>query len=246
MTKFLRDVGEYFLLLKDVFRFNSNRKLLYRQFVVELKTLGLESLGIVIIVSMFVGAAITLQLADNLSNPIYPRWVTGYASRKAIVLEFAPTIISLILAGKVGSRIASELGSMRISEQIDALDVMGVNSANYLIAPKVLANLLFNPFIIIISVFFSLFGGWIISTANSLITTYEYIDGLQLDFTSFEVTYAIIKGLVFAFIIATVSCYRGYTVKGGSLEVGRASTRAVVESSIILIISNLMITQLLL
>lgn len=244
--KFFNDVGSYFLLMKEVFKFSTNRKLLKKQFVVELKTLGLESLGIVIIVSIFVGAAITLQLASNLSNPIYPRWITGFASRKAIVLEFAPTIINLILAGKIGSRIASELGSMRISEQIDALDVMGVNSANYLISPKVLACLFFSPFIIIISVFFSLVGGWCICLLNDLLSTYEYIDGLQLDFEPFEISYAIIKGIVFSLIISTVSCFRGYTVRGGSLDVGKASTKAVVESSIILIISNLIITQLLL
>ena len=244
--KFLSDVGSYVLLMKDTFKFTNNRKIFKKQFFHEIQTLGIESLAIVGIVSIFVGAAIVLQLASNLGNPIYPRWITGYTARRGIMLEFAPTMISLILAGKVGSRIASELGSMRISEQIDALDVMGVNSANYLILPKLLACLFFSPFIIIISVFLSLAGGWVSCVAGGYLSSYEFIDGLQLDFVPFEMTYAIIKGVVFAFIIATVSSFRGYTVRGGALEVGRASTQAVVESSIILIIFNLIITQLML
>ena len=244
--KFFSDAGSYILLMKDTFKFTNNRKIFKRQFFHEIQTLGVESLVIVGIVSIFVGAAIVLQLASNLANPIYPRWITGFTARKGIMLEFAPTMISLILAGKIGSRIASELGSMRISEQIDALDVMGINSANYLILPKILACLFFSPIIIVISVFLSIAGGWISCVASGYLSSYEFIDGLQLDFEPFDMSYAILKGIVFAFIIATISSFRGYTVRGGALEVGRASTQAVVESSIVLIIFNLLITQLLL
>lgn len=243
---FFSDIGNYFLLLKDVFKRPQNRHLYKDQVFSEMVSIGIGSLPIVAVVSIFMGAAVVIQLAANLDNPIYPLWVNGFASRKTIVLEFSPTIISLILAGKVGSRITSEIGSMRISEQIDALDVMGVSSASYLILPKMIACLLFNPAIITLSIFLALFGGGVAGHLSGLITMTNFLMGLRLEFQAYEIFYAIIKGVVFAFIITSVSGYRGYTVKGGALEVGKASTRAVVESSVILIITNLVLTQLLL
>ncbi len=241
---FFKDLGSYILLLKDVFKVPENKKLYRKKLFFELKVLGIDSLPIVGVISIFVGAAIVIQLAANLKNPIYPTWITGYISRESVMLEFAPTMINLVLAGKIGSRIASELGSMRISEQIDALDVMGINSASYLILPKIVACLFFSPIIIIISIFLALWGGWFFGVATGALTTYEYLDGLQLDYKGTALVYGLIKGFVYSFIISSVSSYRGYTVTGGALEVGRASTRAVVESCIILIISNLIITQI--
>ena len=244
--KIFSEIGLYLILLKNVFQVPENPKLYRKKLVFELQTLGINSLPIVAVISIFVGAAIVIQLAANLSNPIYPRWITGFSSREGIMLEFAPTMINLVLAGKIGSHIASELGTMRITEQIDALDVMGVNSASYLILPKIVACLLFSPIIITVSTFLALLGGWFFGTITGVISSYDYLDGLQLDYTNHSLFVGLVKGFVYSFIISSVSAFRGYTVEGGALEVGRASTRAVVESCITLIIANLIITNLLL
>ena len=244
--KIFSEIGLYLILLKNVFQVPENPKLYRKKLVFELQTLGINSLPIVAVISIFVGAAIVIQLAANLSNPIYPRWITGFSSREGIMLEFAPTMINLVLAGKIGSHIASELGTMRITEQIDALDVMGVNSASYLILPKIVACLLFSPIIITVSTFLALLGGWFFGTITGVISSYDYLDGLQLDYTNHSLFVGLVKGIVYSFIIASVSAFRGYTVEGGALEVGRASTRAVVESCITLIIANLIITNILL
>lgn len=208
--------------------------------------LGLESLGIVAIISVFMGAVVTIQTAFNTDHPLLPIYAVGFATRQSIILEFSPTIISLILAGKVGSRIASEIGTMRVTEQIDALDIMGVNSANYLILPKVVAAMLINPLLVIISMFLGILGGWLASTFTGLVMSAHYIYGIQLDFSAYDVFYALVKTVVFAFLITTTSSFKGYFVKGGSLEVGKASTRAVVQSSILIILFNLILTQMLL
>ncbi len=244
--KIFSEIGAYLILLKNVFQIPDNPRLYRKKLVFELQTLGMNSLPIVAVISIFVGAAVVIQLAANLNNPIYPRWITGFSSREGIMLEFAPTMINLVLAGKIGSHIASELGTMRITEQIDALDVMGVNSASYLILPKIVACLIFSPIIITISIFLALLGGWLSGTITGVISSYDYIDGLQLDYTNHSLMISLVKGFVYSFIIASVSAFRGYTVEGGALEVGRASTRAVVESCITLIIANLIITNLLL
>ena len=245
MKKFIDTIGSYFMLLGKVLRRPDNGKAFRRQLFFEMKVLGLESLPIACIISAFVGAAVVIQLAASLSNPIYPTWITGYTSRKAIMLEFAPTMIGLVLAGKVGSRIASELGTMRITEQIDALDIMGVNSANYLILPKIAAFMIFSPIIVTLSVFSALAGGWLFGMISGAMSSYEYLDGLQLEFASYDMFYGITKGIVYNFIIASVSSFRGYSVSGGALEVGQASTRAVVESCIVLIVANLILTSIL-
>jgi phospholipid/cholesterol/gamma-HCH transport system permease protein len=244
--KIFSEIGLYLILLKNVFQVPENPKLYRKKLVFELQTLGINSLPIVAVISIFVGAAIVIQLAANLSNPIYPRWITGFSSREGIMLEFAPTMINLVLAGKIGSHIASELGTMRITEQIDALDVMGVNSASYLILPKIVACIIFSPIIITVSTFLALLGGWFFGTITGVISSYDYLDGLQLDYTNHSLFVGLVKGFVYSFIISSVSAFRGYTVEGGALEVGRASTRAVVESCITLIIANLIITNLLL
>ncbi|HWR75208.1 MAG TPA: ABC transporter permease [Bacteroidales bacterium] len=212
----------------------------------EVISLGIRSIGIVTIISFFMGAVITLQTAYNTENPIYPTYLIGLGCRDSILLEFSSTIVALILAGKVGSNIASEIGTMRVTEQIDALELMGVNSASYLILPKIVATLLFNPLLTLISIIVGIVGGWIAGTASGVITSQDFIYGIQYSFIPYYVTYAIIKTLFFAFIITSISAYQGYYVEGGSLEVGRASTKAVVYSSVTLLLFNVILTQLLL
>lgn len=244
--RFLSGFGAYWMLLGKVFSRPEKPVIYYRQTMKELVSLGLRSIGIVIIISFFMGAVITLQTAYNTENPIYPTYLIGLGARDSIILEFSSTIVALILAGKVGSNIASEIGTMRVTEQIDALELMGVNSASYIILPKVVATLIFNPFLTLISIITGIVGGWIVGTTAGVITSSDYIYGIQYAFIPYYITYALIKTLFFAFIITTVSSYHGYIVEGGSLEVGRASTKAVVYSSVFILLVNVILTQLLL
>lgn len=238
-------IGNYFLLLGKVFSPPGKRKLFWKQVVGEMNQLGFDSIPLVSLVSIFVGAAIAIQLEINMDSPWIPIYSVGFATRKAIVMELAPTIIGLILAGKIGSHIASQLGTMRITEQIDAIEVMGMNSASYLILPKIIACLIFNPILIMLSIVAALFGGWWAAVSIGNMTSYEFIYGLQSFPHPFDLAYAIIKTVVFAYFISSISSFYGYTVQGGALEVGRASTKAVVNSSIAIILSNLVLTQLL-
>lgn len=246
MIKFLSQLGRYFLLLKKVFSKPEKPSVYYKQTMHELVFLGLNSIGIVTIVSFFMGAVITLQTAYNTENPIYPTYLIGLGTRDSILLEFSSTIVALILAGKMGSNIASEIGTMRVTEQIDALEIMGVNSASYLILPKMIATLLFNPFLTIISINVGIIGGWLAGTTAGVITSEDYIYGIQYAFIPYYIVYSLIKTVFFAFIITSVSAFHGYYVDGGSLEVGRASTKAVVHSSILILLFNVILTQLLL
>ena len=241
-----RAFGKYFLLMKDVLKRPDKGKAFWKQLIIEFVSLGVESLGIIAIISVFMGAVVALQTAYNIDSPLIPLTMVGFTARQSIVLEFSPTIISLILAGKVGSRIASEIGTMRVTEQIDALQIMGVNSANYLILPKVIASMLINPFLISVSMFLGLLGGWLACVSSGLVTSEAYIIGIRSWFDPYTIFYALMKTVVFAFIIASVSSFHGYTIKGGALDVGKASTKAVVNSSILIIIFNLVLTQLLL
>ncbi|GEJ46668.1 ABC transporter permease [Chryseobacterium sp. ON_d1] len=214
----------------------------------EINDLGVNSFGLVVFTSIFVGAVVAIQMFNNFdasSFPI-PTSFVGYATKAVLVLEFSPTIISLILAGKVGSYIASSIGTMRVSEQIDALDIMGVNSPNFLILPKIAACMLFNPLLIAISIVFGIGGGYIAGILTGNWTENDYIVGIQMYMPNLFIYYAFVKTIVFAFIIATVPSYFGYNVKGGSLEVGRASTQAVVWTMVFIIISELILTQLIL
>ncbi len=208
--------------------------------------LGLESLGIVAIISVFMGAVVTIQTAFNTDHPLLPIYAVGFATRQSIILEFSPTIISLILAGKVGSRIASEIGTMRVTEQIDALEIMGINSAGYLILPKIIASMIINPMLVIISIFLGVFGGWMASYVTSVVPLSHYTYGILFEFAQYDIYYALIKTVVFAFLITSISGYFGYYTRGGALEVGHSSTKAVVFSSIYIIIFNLILTQILL
>jgi phospholipid/cholesterol/gamma-HCH transport system permease protein len=211
----------------------------------DLELLGLNSLGIVTVISVFVGAVVTIQTAFNLDDPLVPDYYIAIATRESLILEFSPTIISLILAGKVGSNIASTLGSMRVSEQIDALEVMGVNPASYLIAPKILSLILFNPILIILSMCLGLVGGYL-AALGGVLSVEDYLYGLTVDFKAYHITYAVTKTFVFAFLIVSISAYFGFNVKGGAIEVGVNATKAVVSSSVAIIVSNYMLTQLLL
>ncbi len=242
----LKLLGEYLILLSEIFKRPDKGPVFRRQLLVEFVGLGVDSIGIVAIISVFTGAIVALQTAYNIDSPLIPLTMVGFTTRQMMILEFSPTIISLILAGKVGSRIASEIGTMRVTEQIDALRVMGVNPANYLILPKITASMLFNPVLIVFSIVVGLWGGWVACLVSGLVTSADFIAGLRSWFEPFTVVYAMIKTLVFAFIIASVSGYLGYNVDGGSVEVGKASTKAVVVSSILIIFFDLILTQLLL
>ncbi len=242
----LRNIGAYFMLMRRVFMRPTKLSLYRKQLIQEIDSLALGSLGIITVISIFMGAVITLQTASNIDSAIIPSYTVGFAARQSIILEFSTTIIALILAGKIGSNIASEIGTMRVTEQIDALEIMGVNSASYIIVPKIFATILMLPFLVIWSMFVSLFGGYLIAMFTSVVSVSEYIYGIQYEFKIFSVTYALIKSLFFAFIITSIPAYYGYTVKGGSLAVGEASTRGVVTSSIVILIVNYVLTQILL
>lgn len=240
------DIGRYFLLLKQVFSKMESRKIYWRQIVLELDKIGIQSIGIIALLSAFMGAVITLQTAANIDSGWIPAYTIGFTTRQTIILEFSPTIISLILAGKIGSNIASEIGTMRVTEQIDALEIMGVNSAGYLIFPKVIAAVAIFPFVIILSMFLGVLTGAVIGELSGVISFADYEYGIQYDFRPYQVFYALFKAVVFAFIITTVSAYHGYYTKGGALEVGKSSTQAVVYSIILIMIMNYVLTQLIL
>ncbi|HOK25782.1 MAG TPA: ABC transporter permease [Bacteroidales bacterium] len=247
MDRGLETIGRYFILLGKVFSKPEKTSVYYKQTMRELVYLGVNSIGITAIISFFMGAAITLQTAYNTENPIYPAYLIGLGCRDSIILEFSSTIVALILAGKVGSNIASEIGTMRVTEQIDALEIMGVNSASYLILPKMIATLLFNPFLTLLSIIIGIFGGWFVGTQIvGVITSEQFIYGIQYAFIPYYITYSLIKTVVFAFLITSISAYQGYFVKGGSLEVGQASTKAVVYSSVYILMFNVILTQMLL
>ncbi len=239
-------IGKYFEFMWHVCSRPEKWRLYLRQIMVEINKLGVDSLGIVAIISIFVGAVITIQTAKNLDNPFIPTYTVGTASRESILLEFSSTIVCLILAGKVGSNISSEIGTMRITEQIDALEMMGINSAGYLAGPKIWAMIVSVPLLVVYSMFVGIFGGWLAGKYSGLVPSEDYIYGILYMFKPFYITYSLFKSTIFGFVIASVSSFFGYHVRGGALEVGRASTRAVVVSSIVILLLNLLITQLLL
>jgi len=246
MIKVFTTIGDYVMLMRRVFTHPQKGGIFRDQLLTEVNNLGLESLGIVAFISMFMGAVVAIQTAYNIDSPLIPMSMVGFTVRQSVILEFSPTVISLILAGKVGSRIASEIGTMRVTEQIDALEIMGVNSANYLIFPKIVASMLINPVLIVFSMWLGILGGWIAMIATGLVSTNDYVQGLRIDFEGYTIFYALTKTVFFAFIIASISGFYGYITRGGALEVGQASTKAVVFSSVIIILFNLVLTQLLL
>ena len=242
----LETLGRYVLLMRKVFTRPDKPRVFFKQTIVEMEKLGLNSIVIVAIISVFIGAVITLQMAYNLENPMIPKTYVGLATRDIMLLEFSSTIIALILAGKVGSNITSEIGSMRITEQIDAMEMMGVNSANYLILPKVVASVIFNPFLVILSAVVGMIGGAMIAVITGVVTIGEYVDGIRMFFVPYYLFYSMIKMAFFSFVITTVPAFYGYYAKGGSLDVGRASTNGIVSSSVLVLVLNLLLTQVLL
>ncbi|MCX7767640.1 MAG: ABC transporter permease [Flavobacteriales bacterium] len=212
----------------------------------EISVAGLNSVFLIVIISLFMGAVISIQLAANIESPLIPKYTVGYASRQSIIYEFSTTVVALILAGKVGSHMASELGSMRISEQIDALEIMGVNSASFLILPKIVGFVFIHPFLVLLSMVIAIFGSYAAVVFTGMIPHGDFIMGLELDFKYFDVVYALVKTFVFAFLISSISSYKGFYVRGGASEVGHASTQAVVASIFSILTANLVITMLML
>jgi phospholipid/cholesterol/gamma-HCH transport system permease protein len=212
----------------------------------EIQLIGINSIFIVALMSTFMGAVIALQTASNIDNPLLPDYTVGYITQSSTILEFSPTIISLILAGKVGSNVASEIGTMRVTEQIDALEIMGVNSLSFLVLPKIVAAVFFFPILVIFSMALSLIGGWIALVVSGLLTTETYILGIRSFFEVYNVVYALTKTVMFGFLIVSIASYYGYYTKGGALDVGKSSTQAVVSSSIAILIANFILTQLML
>lgn len=221
-------------------------RIFFKRLMDEIEQIGVDSLWIVSVVSVFMGAVLTLQVAINFEASYIPKYLIGLSARDTMILEFSSTIICLILSGKVGSNIASEIGTMRITEQIDALEIMGVNSANYLILPKVVAAFLTFPLLNILSIFLGILGGFIVSYLTGVVSVYDYLYGLNYVFVPFYVTYSLIKIVFFSFIITSVSSFHGYYTYGGALEVGKSSTKAVVYSIVLVLLFNLILTQLLL
>jgi phospholipid/cholesterol/gamma-HCH transport system permease protein len=243
---YLFHIGRYWIFIAGVFAKPEKFNVYWKRIVHEMVSIGYGSLALVAITSLFMGAVITIQSVYNLVNPLVPLYAVGIVTRDSIILEFSPTVISMILAGKVGSNIASEIGTMRVTEQIDALEVMGINSMGYLVFPKVAAALFIIPFLILISMFLGIFGGWFAGSVTGVITSEDFIQGLLDTFIPFNVVFAMIKTVTFALTITSVSAYHGFYTRGGALEVGVASTHAVVFSNIAILVLDYLLTQLML
>ena len=239
-------IGRYFMLMGKVFSRPEKAAIYRRRIIYEMESLGVNSIGLTAIISIFIGAVIALQMSINLDSPFIPKSLIGYATRETMILEFSSAVVALILAGKVGSSIASEIGTMRITEQIDALEIMGVNSASYLILPKIVASMLFFPFLTILSILIGVIGGWAIAAVTGIMIPADYVEGLHMDFKVYSIVYTLIKMVFFAYIITSISAFFGYYARGNSLEVGTASTRAVVVSCVVVLLFDLILTQILL
>jgi phospholipid/cholesterol/gamma-HCH transport system permease protein len=242
---YLASIGSYAIMIKEVFRKPTKWSIMRSLILKEIDELIFGSLGILIFISFFIGGVVAIQTALNMTSELIPKNLVGFATRQSVILEFAPTFCSIIMAGKVGSFITSSIGTMRVTEQIDALEVMGVNALNYLVFPKIIALMLY-PFLIAIAMYVGIFGGWIAGVFGGFSTSADFVEGVQLDFIPFHVTYSFIKTLVFAFVLATIPSFHGFYMKGGALEVGKASTTAFVWTSVVIIILNYILTQLLL
>jgi phospholipid/cholesterol/gamma-HCH transport system permease protein len=242
----LNNLGRYIVFVGRIFAKPDKHGIYFRQVFREINKLGVSSLGIVAIISFFIGMVVIIHLTSNLGNPLIPTYYNSFTTRDVLVLEFSSTVLCLILAGKIGSNISSEIGTMRVTEQIDALEAMGINSVSYLTQPKLIAMMLTTPALVILSIFIGLIGGWFISITAHLMTSADYIHGIRFEFDSFKVFYTEVKSVVFAFLITTISAYYGYYTRGGSLEVGRSSTIAVAYSMIMILVANYVITQIML
>ena len=246
MKRFLESIGGYCLFLKMVFRRPEKWRIFWRQFVLETDKLILSSIVIVGVISVFIGGVLVIQTASNMANPMLDRMLVGYMVRETLVLEFCSTVVALILAGKMGSNIASEIGSMRISGQIDAMDMMGVNSAGFLVFPKVLSATLLSPLLMLLSLALGLLGGWCVVEMTDIIPVPKYLSGIKYAYNGFYLFYSGFKMALFCFLISSISAYNGYHARGGSLGVGASSTRSIVVTSILILLFDLIVTQLML
>ena len=245
ITKWLTTFGRYVMLMGRTFSRPERLRMFFKQYVKEMAQLGVDSIGIVLLISFFIGAVICIQMKLNIQSPWMPRWVSGYTTREIMLLEFSSSIMCLILAGKVGSNIASEIGTMRVTQQIDALEIMGINSASYLILPKIMGMITIMPFLVVFSSAMGIVGAYATAYIGHIMTPDDLTIGLQHNFNSWFVWMSIIKSLFFAFIISSVPAFFGYSVEGGSVDVGKASTDAVVSSSALILFSDVFLTQLL-
>ena len=245
ITKWLTTFGRYIMLMGRTFSRPERMRMFLKQYVKEMAQLGVDSIGIVLLISFFIGAVICIQMKLNIQSPWMPRWVSGYTTREIMLLEFSSSIMCLILAGKVGSNIASEIGTMRVTQQIDALEIMGVNSACYLILPKIIGLITIMPFLVIFSSAMGVVGAYATAYIGHIMPPDDLTLGLQHNFNAWFVWMSIIKSPFFAFIISSVPAFFGYTVEGGSVNVGKASTDAVVSSSALILFSDVFLTQLL-
>ena len=245
LCKYLTTFGSYLLLMGRSIAVPDRMRMFFKRYLKEMSQLGVDSIGIVLLISFFIGAVICIQMKVNIQSSWMPRWVSGYTTREIMLLEFSSSIMCLILAGKVGSNIASELGTMRVTQQIDALDIMGVNSANYLILPKLLGLVTMMPFLVVFSSAMGIVGAYSTAYVGHLLPPDDLTLGIQHSFNAWFIWMSIIKSMFFAFIIASVSSFFGYQVEGGSVEVGKASTDAVVCSSVLILFSDVFLTQLL-
>lgn len=244
--KIFKTIGSYLLMLKSMFQRPENGKMYWKEFMRQCNDIGIGSLGIVCIISIFIGAVSTLQTAYQLVSPLIPPSTIAQIVRDTVILEFAPTLTCIVLAGVVGSKIASELGNMRVSEQIDALEIMGINTKSYLVMPKILAGLLMIPFLVMLAMALGIWGGRLAGSMTGILTTEQFDKGLRENFTQYNVFFALAKSYTFAFIIASVPAFYGYYVQGGALEIGKASTKAVVVSCIMLLFADYVLSALLL
>lgn len=243
---FFTEFGRYLLLMKGMFSRPENGKMYWKEFMHQCSEIGLGSLGIVVIISFFMGAVSALQTAYQLTSPVIPRSTIAQIVRDTVILEFSPTLVCIVLAGVVGSKIASELGNMRVSEQIDALEIMGINTKTYLVLPKILAALMMIPLLVVISMSLGIWGGRVAGVASGIIAPNVYDSGLLSNFVPYNVFFALVKGYTFSFIISSIPAYYGYHVQGGALEIGRASTKAVVVSCVAILFADYLLAALLL
>lgn len=241
---YLFEIGRFWIFMKGLFTKPERFRVYLKQIFIEMEAMGFGSIGIVVINSVFMGAVITIQSAYNIVNPLVPLEAIGIVARDSIIIEFAPTVIMMVLAGKIGSSVASEIGTMRVTEQIDALEIMGINSSSYLVLPKIVAAVFILPFIVVISMFMGILGGWIAGDLSGACPSADYLRGLQDSFLPFNITFALIKTVIFAFIITSISSFQGYFTQGGSYEVGRSSTKAVVYSNILILLFDYICTQI--
>lgn len=242
----MKSLGRYFLFLGSLFTNRESFKTYFRLIIDESISIGVDSVFIVAIVSTFIGAVTAVQTAYNIVSPLIEDYIIGNIVRDMTILELAPTITAIVFAGKVGSNIATGLGTMRISEQVDALEVMGINSISYLVLPKIISSLIMYPMLVILAAFLALYGGYLAATLSGLSSSADYIYGVRYGFNEFTVTFMLIKAFVFAFLVSSISAYKGFYTSGGALEVGQSSTKAVVSSSIAILLADFLLAQLLL